>query len=720
MSAWHPDRKNPLILLVDDSKTVRRMGRDALESVGLDVVEAGDGRQAVRAFSNHQPDLVLLDIKMPKLDGFDVCEEIRRTSAGAHVPVMMVTSCDDLDSIRRAYEVGATDFATKPLNWLIISQRIRYMLRMRVVLDELRTSQERLALAQRTARLGSWELDLRTGTVIFSDELGRLYGLPSGPREIEFKSLLNQIDCEDRVLVRTAAERSLREGIPLNVDHRLTLRKGEERSIHVQAEVSYDERGRPHRLSGTAQDVTDRKRTEDEVRFLAYHDSLTRLGNRRLFTERLGYALAHARRHRAIVGVLFLDLDHFKRINDTLGHSTGDRFLQRVAQRLKNCVRECDFVSRATLAESGPTVSRFGGDEFMVSLCSVESREGAGLVAERILETLARPVDLDGHTVVISASIGIAVSPSDGDDIDSLLRNADAAMHHAKQQGRGSYQFYEPSMNAVADKNLELESDLREALKQGDLLLHYQPKIELRSGRVTAFEALVRWRHPELGMVPPNRFVPLAEQAGLIVSLGEFVLKAACEQARKWRQAGLPPVRMAVNLSAHQFRTDQIAETVARIVAETPISPRQLDIEITESAMMHNKAITVDVLRRLKGTGVTVSLDDFGTGYSSLSYLKGFPVDTVKIDRSFIRDMTTDPDDAALTAAIISMAKALNLKVVAEGVETEEQLEFLQRHGCDEAQGYLFSRPLPGDEATEFLRRCAEQGTPGFAPRDAD
>jgi predicted signal transduction protein with EAL and GGDEF domain len=340
----------------------------------------------------------------------------------------------------------------------------------------------------------------------------------------------------------------------------------------------------------------------------------------------------------------------------------------------------------------------------MVALSNIQSVEELGHVASRILDTMACPFNVEGRDVVVTASIGIAVAPEDGQDVESLIRNADAAMYEAKKQGRGVYQFYKLAMNDVASRELQLESDLRKALDRSELLLHYQPKVELVTGRVCGFEALVRWQHPELGMIPPNDFIPLAEQAGLIGQLGEFVLRAACAQVRVWREMGLPPLRVSVNLSAHQFRTEDLAETVARILRETPLSPRSLDIEITESAMMRSKDVTVSVLQKLKGIGITVSLDDFGTGYSSLSYLRGFPIDTVKIDRSFVRDLTMDPDAASITAAIISMAQTLSLRVVAEGVETEAQLTFLREHGCDEMQGFLFSPPVPAEQATELLR----------------
>lgn len=698
------DRTPPRVLIVDDTKLIREMGREALEAVGLQIIEAADGDAALREYSRSQPDLVVLDVNMPRRDGFSVCEQIRRTRGGENVPILMLTSSDDVDSIRRAYEVGATDFSAKPVNWEILSQRVRYMLRMSGVIVDLQKSQERLAKAQRTARLGYWELDPRTGRLDCSSELSELYGL--GPNDVlaSYEDFSAVIHPEDRALVQNAVDRASSDGSALNIDHRVKLPNAEQRTIHLHADAIPNELGPPFELSGTAQDVTERIRAEEEIRFLAYHDSLTRLGNRRLFIERLNYALLQARRHKTVVGVLFLDLDHFKRINDTLGHSIGDLFLKRVAERLRNCVRETDCVSRALNTDSDPTVSRVGGDEFMISLCSIRDAAEAAQVAARILEVLARPFQLEGHDLVVTASIGVALSPDNGDDVDILIRNADVAMYHAKKSGRGTYQFYEQSMNEVAQQNLRLESDFRGALERGELLVHYQAKIELGTRRITGFEALARWHHPELGMVPPTTFVPLAERAGMIIQMGEFVLRSACAQMKEWRESGFQPLRVSVNLSAHQFRTDEIADTVVRVLKETPMSPRCLDLELTESAMMQNQAVTVSVLQKLKGIGITVSLDDFGTGYSSLSYLKRFPVDTVKIDRSFIRDLETDPDDAAITAAIISMAKTLNLKVVAEGVETEQQLAFLREHGCEEMQGFLYSRPLPPEQATALLR----------------
>jgi diguanylate cyclase (GGDEF)-like protein/PAS domain S-box-containing protein len=694
--------KTPLVLLVDDDALLREMGRDALEQAGFAVALAASAEEALRRFREEAPDLVLLDLELPDRDGFSLCQELRRQDDN---PVLMVTARDDAEAVRRAYEAGATDFTIKPVQWTILCQRIRAVLRAAGAAAELRRSQERLDKVQRVAKFAYWELDLKTGVVCGAEPLHRLYGIENGEAEMGYEVLLGRVHPEDRALLRAAAERAVREGEPLYVDHRVPLRGGGERILNLQADVLRDDLGRPATLSGTAQDVTERRRVEEEARFATLHDRLTRLANRQLFSQQVEQALALARRHKGMVAVLFLDLDHFKRINETLGHRIGDGFLQSVAERLQNCVRECDFVSRPIQSDGGLAISRFGGDEFMISLNSLEAPGDAGRVAERILRSLSLPFDVGGESLVVTASIGIALAPRDGADADTLIGNAGAAMYHAKEAGRGVYRFFERSMNELAQNRLRLESDLRRALENEELFLHYQPKIEIESRRVTGFEALVRWRHPTLGLVPPVDFVAVAEQAGLVTQLGEFVLRSACAQARDWRESGLPPLRMAVNFSAHQFRSESLTASVIRIVRETPMSPRQLDVEITESAMMESQRTTLDVLRELKGIGISVSLDDFGTGYSSLGYLKGFPVDTIKIDRSFIRDVTSDPDDAALTAAIISMAKALSLRVVAEGVETEEQLAFLRGHRCDEVQGYLFSRPMPAEEATEYLRR---------------
>ena len=700
------DALQPTILIADDTATVRAMGRDVLAEAGFEVIEAADGGEAIERFAECLPDLVLLDVEMPVADGFSVCHEIRVRSGGTLPPVVMMTARDDLDAIQRAYQVGATDFFPKPINWVIATHRIRYMLRASDAFSALQRSEEQLSWAQRVAAIGSWSSAIGSDASDCSHEFRRIFQLPSGAPAKPLEVILDRTHPEDRELVCASIDRTLLEGKPLRIDHRVVLPDGSLRYVHLQAQAQAGEGNRPQRLSGIAQDITERKRAEEEIRFLAFHDSLTRLANRRLFKEFLKQALARSRRSGGSVAILFLDLDHFKRINDTLGHSLGDVMLQRVADRVARCVRESDCVSRLEpIPGDTANVSRFGGDEFIVLLEDSEDENGCETVAKRILEVLAAPMVLGDQEIVISASIGIAMSPRDGEDADTLLRKADAAMYHAKAVGRNNYQLFRERLPAADKTHLALESELRKALKEGALEVYYQPKIDLNTGQPTGAEALARWNHPELGMVPPSDFVPVAEQTGMIGALGEFVLRSACLQAKRWHDEGLGPIRVSVNLSPQQFRNTGIVESVTQILKETGVSPGLMELEITESTLMENEENAIEALLAMRGIGLTVSLDDFGTGYSSLSYLKRFPIDTVKIDRSFVRDIPSDKDDAAIIAAIISMGQALGLRTLAEGVETEEQRAFLCERGCDEMQGYLMSPPVPPDALTELLTK---------------
>jgi diguanylate cyclase (GGDEF)-like protein/PAS domain S-box-containing protein len=692
-------RKRPLVLVVDDDATMRVLVAETLEPDGIEVAEAHDGPAALAALHARTPDLVLLDVQMPGVDGFSVCEEIRALPAGADLPVVMMTGLEDVDSIRRAYEVGATDFVTKPLQWLILAHRVRYLLRASVNLAELRRGRERLANAQRLARMGSWRMDLPSLEMHASEELLALNGLPPNT-PVSARRLLQCVHPDDRDALEKASAECGRGGAPLHADHRAVLPDGTERILHSQARLIVDSDGRPVAVEGTVQDITERKRAEEQIRYLAYHDSLTGLGNRRLFKERLAMAVATARRNEWRAGILFLDLDHFKRINDTLGHSVGDELLQGVADRLVASVRETDVVTR----DMPSAISRLGGDEFTILLEGIHDAQDLAKVARRILESLQRPFHLSGHEVVISGSIGITAWPEDGDDVEALLRNADTAMYHAKEQGRNNYQFYAQSMNAVALKRLILEGKLRRALEHDEFEVQYQPKVSLATGAVTGLEALVRWRDPELGLVLPGEFIPIAEETGLIVPLSDWVARAVCLQLAAWRDRGRRLVPIAVNLSAHQFRTGKLEEKIGAMLRETGVAPELLELEITESTLMQDEPRVVAALEALRAQGMRISIDDFGTGYSSLAYLRRLPVDTLKVDRSFVQGIAANEGDAALTAAIVSMARALGLRTVAEGVETEAQRDLLRGFGCDEMQGWLVSKAVPAEEIEARLR----------------
>jgi len=448
----------------------------------------------------------------------------------------------------------------------------------------------------------------------------------------------------------------------------------------------------------------------DQVRFLAFYDSLTRLPNRVLYKERLTQALVRAQRSRRLVAICFLDLDHFSRINDTLGHDLGDRLVQEVATRLLSCCRE-GMVARFGMEAQTAEVARLGGDEFTVILPDLADPQDAVRVARRLLETFHQPFRLGTHEVFVTASIGIAIYPFDGTETEDLLKNADVAMYHAKEMGRDTYQLYSASMNAEAMARLELEHQLRKAVEGGEFTIWYQPIVELHSRKLAGAEALVRWAHPERGLVSPGEFIALCEECGLIVPLGEWILRTVCAQARRWEMDGLGAVRMSVNLSARQLRHPGIVDTVRAVLQETGLRPRHLVLELTESMLMEPSGVTGGTIRALAQLGVSLAIDDFGTGYSSLSYLKNFPVSTLKIDRSFIENVNTNPDDAAITTAIIALAKAMELEVVAEGVETEEQAAFLQDRGCQKVQGYLVGRPGPPEDYEAFIRAAKRGGS---------
>jgi diguanylate cyclase (GGDEF)-like protein/PAS domain S-box-containing protein len=439
-------------------------------------------------------------------------------------------------------------------------------------------------------------------------------------------------------------------------------------------------------------DITDRKVAEERIQYLAYFDSLTGLPNRMLLRDRLGKALSDASRHNYKVALLFLDLDKFKDINDSLGHSVGDLLLQAVAERLKTWGREQD------------TVARLGGDEFLLMLTNIKDVADAAVAAERLLVAMSAEFIIDGHPLNIGCSLGISIFPEHGADSETLIKNADAAMYSAKGKGRNNFQFFTREMNAQVVERLTLENSLRLAIAREELFLMYQPQMDIATGAIIGLEALLRWQHPELGLVPPDKFIRIAENCGLIVPIGEWVLRTACRQAKKWQDEGIPAVSLAINVSAVQFRQEGFCALIRKVLNETGFSPQYLELELTESLLQANADVTASVLQELKAAGVTLAIDDFGTGYSSFSYLRQFQVSKLKIDRLFIRDVAVKPDDAAIAAAIISMAKSLNLKVIAEGVENEAQMSFLRAHQCDEIQGYYFSRPLTADKASDKLR----------------
>lgn len=578
--------KQAHILIIDDDPLIRLLVTSALRAGGFKTSEAVSGEDGLQKFKNAGADAVLLDVLMPAgIDGFATCAELRRLPEGQHVPVLMMTGLDDIESIQQAFEAGATDFITKPINVPLLSYRIRYMLRASLTTRRLLESEQRL-----------------------------------------------------------------------------------------------------HRL--------------------AYFDSLTELPNRQFFKENLQRLIHLADHQKMKLGVLFLDLDGFKRINDTLGHHLGDLVLQATSERLRNSIRTRDELLCQGNPQDNPTLARLGGDEFTVLLSMIKRKEDVANVAERIRMNLNQPLIIGDHELYMATSIGIAIYPDDGSYAEELLKNADLAMYYAKRGGGNNYQYFTTRMSEMALQRLKLENHLRKAIELNELELHYQPQLDIGKGEFCALEALVRWKCQALGWLAPNDFIPVAEETGLIVTIGEWVLRQACRQAKKLRDDGVPLSRMAVNVSAIQFLHKGFPLLVKKILAETGLEPAVLELELTESVLVNDEGIVLNVLQSLKEIGVELAIDDFGTGYSSLSRLKSFPIDRLKIDRSFMHNIEQDPDNAAIVVAIIAMAESMNMKVIAEGVETDNQLAFLSKKHCTEAQGFLLSKPLPSAEIAKFLQNA--------------
>ena len=701
----------PTILVADDDPLTRLFVKNALEPAGMVVVEATGGKDALAKFETLPTDLVILDIMMPDVDGYLTCSRIRSLPRGKRIPILILTGLDDVNSIAQAYQHGATDFITKPVNATILCHHVRYMLRTNNVLHALIRSESRLELAQRIARIGNWDWNPKTNRLAMSNELCRLVGVRPQDFTGTFEAFLNLVHPEDRPLVTGALQKLVAQQTPCDIDHRIVLPNGSDFIIHLQAEAVREEETDEVTVIGTAQDITERKQAERAIHQLAYYDSLTGLANRVLFKDRLSNAISYASRHQQHLATLFIDLDRFKIINDTLGHTVGDLLLTHVAERLSESVRQSDSVSRHADHEPVHALARLGGDEFTILLTALPQPEDAGRVARRILESLAHPFVIEGHEIFISASIGISIYPSDGATVEALLKNADTAMYHAKEQGRNNCQFYSSGLNAAAAERLDLENELRRALEREEFVVFYQPKLNIHSRKILGAEALVRWKHPKRGLVPPGVFLNAAIDTGLIRSMDEWVLREACRQVKAWETAGLPAISISANVSNSLFHGRTLPATVADALRDSGLNPSQLELELTESIAMRDVEASVTMLEGLRTMGVRLSIDDFGTGYSSLSYLQRFPLSRLKIDQSFVRDLLTNENNVKITRAIIAMAHSLNLSVLAEGVETEGQLARLREEGCDEVQGYLFSRPVCAEDFEKLLRGDADART---------
>jgi predicted signal transduction protein with EAL and GGDEF domain/FixJ family two-component response regulator len=699
----------PRVLLVDDDEVNLLLTAAALRERGFEVTEASGGSEALGLLSARTPDVVVLDALMPGLDGFETCALLRATPGFESLPVLMLTGLDDEASINRAYQAGATDFFVKSPQWSLLDGRLRYLLRSSRTRIELERSKAKLARAQDLARMGSfeWWRDTSASFAISAEGL-RVFG--RGPQDrLDFIGVMRMVPPDDRHVFLRLLRDVIAHTSVLVTDLPLTLPEGRQRVVHIEAEPEFSEQGAVSGYTGILQDVTDRRQAEDRIRQLAHFDALTGLPNRRQLIYRVERAIESARRGGHEVGLLLIDLDRFKVINDTLGHAAGDELLVEVGRRLRGCVRHSDQILEGVLDGLGnrshrglEAVGRLGGDEFVALLPEVADERDAERVAQRVLDALREPIFVGGQECFVTASVGIAIYPRDGQTMADLLRNSDVAMYAVKSQGRNASAVYSPQLAGHGKQKLELESALHKALERNEIVLHYQPKIDVRAARMVGAEALMRWQRGNV-LVPPADFIPLAEETGLIVPLSEWALKEAARQAKLWQlQFGFSD-SIAVNLPSRLFERTDLVEHIHQCVSAYGVPHRSIQLEITENNLMKDLQNVIPSLHRLNEVGVEISIDDFGTGYSSLAYLTTLPISEVKVDRTFVRDLGITPQSSAVVTAIIALARALGLRVIAEGVETLRQMEVLHRLGCSLMQGFLFSKALPADELERWI-----------------
>ncbi|OQZ00841.1 MAG: hypothetical protein B6D35_05005 [Candidatus Brocadia sp. UTAMX2] len=724
--------KAPLrVLVVDDSMDdVELMLRELRRGGYEPLFERVETAAAMKMMLDAQEwDVVLADHSMPFFSSFGALTQLQLS--GQDMPFIIVSGSIGEELAVSSMKAGAHDYIMKDNLTRLVPAIERELIeveerrRRRLAEAALRKNEASLANAQRIAHLGNWEWDIGKNEVRWSDEVYRIFGLAPSACSTTYEAFLDFVHPADREFVRQSVRDALYEEKPYRIDYRIVLPGGFERVVQAQAEVVFDDTGRAIQMNGVVQDITERKqlerelralnesleqrvaertsalmrvneelqceieerkRIEERIRHMAFHDSLTALPNRILFNDRLTIALAHAQRMDEILAVLFLDLDRFKAVNDALGHTMGDQLLREVADRLKSCVREED------------TVARFGGDEFTLLMVGITQVDHVTNIACKILNAFKRTWSISKHELYITASIGIAIYPNHGDSAEILLRNADAAMYCAKEQGKNTYQFYTAAMHAKSFDKMLLECNLHRALEREEFDVYYQPLVSINTGLVVGMEALMRWRHPERGLVLPDEFLALSENTRLIVFIDELVLYTVCKQCKVWQDEGHQPLSVAVNISVRTFQQPNLVEMVTSILQKTGLDPQFLGIEITESIAMQDMETTIGKLERLSSMGIQISIDDFGTGFSSLYYLKKFPIHKLKISQHFVSGIATDQNDKVIVSSVIALAQSLKFKVVAEGVENEEQLVFLKQRQCDEMQGYLFCKPLPADE----------------------
>jgi len=681
------------VLIVEDNPADADLVRNALPETGpirFHSESVPRLSEALARLATGGIDLIMTDLGLPDSQGLATFRKLRQ--AAPDLAIIVLTVSDDQEMAVAAVREGAQDFLVKgQVSGNLLVRAVRYALERKRMEVALRESEANLRQAQEITRLGRWELDLVSGRLTWSDGIFALFEANRETFTASYEAFLEYVHPDDRASVDQAYHESIEHKKPFEIEHRLLMKDGRIKWVGEIGRAEYDDAGRHIRSVGTVQDITERKLLENKLLTMAHYDTLTQIPNRTLFLEAATMGISHARRNRSQCAILFVDLDHFKNVNDTFGHSVGDELLKDTSVKLASCIREADIMAR------------FGGDEFIVLLNDLESGQNAQYIAERIREKLNVPRIIAGNDLFITASVGIAVYPNDGGFLEDLLKNADTAMYAAKESGGNKYCFFDHVMNKNAVTKMQMERGLRDASGKKEFALFYQPIVNVADGKVRGVEALLRWFKTEGGLAFPDEFIAIAEETGLIIPIGEWVLHEACRFNKQLVDAGYTDMVMSVNISVAQLRRKNLVDVVKSALDQSGLRPELLEVEVTESLFIESFDAAIEILNAIRALGVQVSLDDFGTGYSSLVHLQKLPIMNLKIDRLFIKEIAKDSDENAMIPAIIDLAHKLKLRVVAEGVETGVQLEKLLGNGCDYYQGYLFSKPIPADQVAAFL-----------------
>ncbi len=675
------------IFIVDDDHVTRHLVRKILSNSGYRIFEASNGAEAIELFDDVNPHIILMDVMMPEVDGYTACRTIREKENFLELPIIMLTGLDDVESVRASLDAGATDFISKPINWALFEQRVQYALNARSMHDELQNQRSRLSQAQKVAKLGSWELSIDDNELSCSDELLHLLRLPPGEKVPHLDALVEYAHPEAKESVRAHIVDAMIKGVGYQLEHSVICRDGTELFVLQHADIIKDRSGHALKIIGTVQDITELRSTQAIIHHQNHYDLLTDLPNRQLFTDKV---IKNTVNNKNAIVIYMLTLDNLRSLSESLGYKATETVLISFSSRLKKL--ESDSI----------VLSRFNDSTFAIMSSNFSDLSHVTNMTKAITDLTIKPFSIDTHDIFVTVSIGISIYPIDNSTAESTILGAENAMLNASKQGGGRYLFYNEQSNREAQERLDIENDMRKGIKRGEFIPYYQAKINAQTGTITGFEALARWVHPTKGLVAPYHFIDIAEKTGLIIDLSTSIIEQACAQTREWSVQGVGDFVLSVNLSIRQFIDHNIITNIKDILTKTGLPATQLDIEITESMAATKTADIISVLKEFRELGVSISMDDFGTGYSSLSQLQTFPIDTIKIDRSFIVEIEGD-SQGVMVKTIIAMSKSLGMNVIAEGVENAAQLDMLLAHGCDNIQGYYFSQPLPAIKFSDFV-----------------